>query len=226
LTGPRDELYDLIRKSFHLGVEPNEPPQARAGYQVEHSTKLVLVDCDGRIRGYFDGTEPEDLPRLEGQIDSLLRQSWVRDHVLLWQNRLPAVNAVLNGLSVLLLVSGYLAIRRRWVALHKSCMLSALTVSILFLTSYLYYHLAVKHGEPTRFTGEGEARLVYFSILISHTVLAAVVAPLALFTAYQGLRDRLTRHVRVARWTLPIWLYVSVTGVVVYWMLYHLYPSP
>src|SRR5262249_4683239 len=173
---------------------------------------LALVDQQGRIRGYYDGTQPEELPKLERQIG-----------VLLLPNLLPSVNATLNGLSGLLLAIGYLAIRRRWVAVHKTCMLSALAVSILFLTSYLYYHFVVKHGKPTEFTGEGGVRLVYFGILISHTVLAAVVAPLALFTAYQGLQNRLVRHVRVARWTLPIWLYVSITGVVVYWMLYHLY---
>jgi putative membrane protein len=92
------------------------------------------------------------------------------------------------------------------------------------LASYLYYH-AIVGGKPTGFTGEGWVRPVYFGILISHTILAAVVAPLALFTTYQGLRNNLARHVRIARWTLPLWLYVSITGVVVYWMLYHLYPA-
>jgi uncharacterized membrane protein YozB (DUF420 family) len=104
-------------------------------------------------------------------------------------------------------------------------MLAALGVSAVFLASYLYYHLAVCRGQPTRFQGEGAARTVYFAVLISHTLLAAAAAPLALFTAYQALRNRLSLHVRVARWTLPIWLYVSLTGVVVYWMLYRLYPS-
>ena len=103
-------------------------------------------------------------------------------------------------------------------------MLSALAVSIAFLTCYLYYHLAVQRGQPTRFAGAGAARPVYPVVLLSHTVLAAVVAPLALVTTYLGLRDRLAGHVRLARWTLPLWLYVSVTGVVVYWILYHLYP--
>jgi uncharacterized membrane protein YozB (DUF420 family) len=129
-------------------------------------------------------------------------------------------------MSALLLSIGYLAIRRRWLTFHKTCMLMALGVSVLFLASYLYYHFAVKKGEPTPFTGTGWIRPVYFTVLLSHTILAAVVAPLALFTAYQGLRDHLARHMRVARWTLPLWLYVSVTGVMVYWMLYRLYPSP
>jgi uncharacterized membrane protein YozB (DUF420 family) len=139
---------------------------------------------------------------------------------------LPSLNAALNGTSAVLLVAGYAAIRRRAIAIHKACMLGALAVSIVFLACYLYYHLVVRKGEPTRFTAEGWVRPLYFTLLASHTVLAALVAPLALVTAYQGLRLRYKRHVKIARWTLPIWLYVSVTGVVVYWMLYHLYPSP
>jgi uncharacterized membrane protein YozB (DUF420 family) len=138
---------------------------------------------------------------------------------------LPSVNAALNGTSAILLVIGYAAIRRRKITVHKTCMLSALAVSTVFLVSYLYYHFVVRGGRPTAFTGEGGVRLIYFTILGSHTVLAAVTAPLAIITAYFGLRDRIDRHRRIARWTLPIWLYVSVTGVVVYWMLYHLYPS-
>jgi protein SCO1/2/putative membrane protein len=213
LTGPREPLYSLIINSFHLGVQSNDGPDGKAGYEVEHSTKLVLVDGQGRIRGYYSGTDPADLPRLENAIRRLT-----------WPTILPAVNAALNGLSALLLIAGYLAIRRRWISLHKACMLTALVVSCVFLMSYLYYHLVFKHGEPTRFPGTGMARVVYLSILLSHTVLAAGVAPMALFTAYQALRNQFKRHVRVARWTLPLWLYVSITGVVVYVMLYHLYP--
>jgi uncharacterized membrane protein YozB (DUF420 family) len=134
----------------------------------------------------------------------------------------PTVNATLNGSSAILLAAGYVAIRRRRVAVHKACMLTALALSALFLASYLHYHFVV--GRQTEFPAEAVwVRRVYYTILVSHIVLAVVVVPLALFTAYLGLSDRLPRHVRVARWTLPIWLYVSVTGVVVYWMLYRLY---
>jgi len=139
---------------------------------------------------------------------------------------LPSLNALLNGVCALLLVGGYTAIRRRAINVHKAFMLTALAVSIAFLASYLYYHFAVKGGQPTPFSAEGSPRAVYFTVLISHTILAAAVAPMALITAYLGLRGRLAKHVRLARWTLPIWLYVSVTGVVVYWMLYRLYPAP
>jgi uncharacterized membrane protein YozB (DUF420 family) len=143
----------------------------------------------------------------------------------------PGLNAALNGLSGLLLVVGYLAIRRRLVTLHKACMLSALLVSAVFLASYLYYHFAVKAAVATRFAernpgAPAEVAYLYYALLSSHTLLAAAVAPLALITAALGLRGRLKGHVRLARWTLPIWLYVSVTGVVVYWMLYRLYPPP
>lgn len=135
---------------------------------------------------------------------------------------LPAVNAVLNSLSALLVSTGYVAIKKSQVRLHKVCMLAAVAVSAIFLTSYLYYHFVVRGGEPTRFTGEGWLRLAYFAILLSHTMLAVAVAPLVLITVYLGLRDRIARHVRLARWTLPLWLYVSITGVVVYWMLYQM----
>jgi putative membrane protein len=138
---------------------------------------------------------------------------------------LPTVNACLNASCTLLLIAGYVAIKRRRVAVHKACMVAALGVSAVFLASYLYYHFVVRNGQPTTFTGPPTVRMVYLAILLSHTVLAVLVAPLALFTAWQGLRDNLQRHVRIARWTLPIWLYVSITGVVVYVMLYQLYPS-
>src|SRR5262245_41478899 len=117
---------------------------------------------------------------------------------------LPSVNAALNATSAILLSAGYTAIRNKKVKLHITCMISALVVSALFLAFYLYYHFVVKHGRPTEFTAEGGVRLLYFAILGSHTLLAVIVAPLALRTAYLGLLKRLDRHVRLARWTLPL----------------------
>jgi putative membrane protein len=140
-----------------------------------------------------------------------------------WTQSLPAFNAFLNSTATVLLIIGYGAIRLRRVRLHKTCMLTALTVSTLFLASYVYYHVAVKGGQSTEFPGQGVARVVYFSVLLSHIFLAAGTVPLALFTAFQALKGRILKHVKIARWTLPIWLYVSITGVVVYWMLYLLY---
>ena len=130
---------------------------------------------------------------------------------------LPALNAVLNGTSAVLLTAGFVAIRRRHVRIHRACMVAAFATSIVFLTSYLTYHLQVG---TTRFPGHGWTRPVYFTILGTHTVLAALIPPLAITTLVLALRARFSRHARLARWTLPAWLYVSVTGVVIYLMLY------
>jgi len=132
---------------------------------------------------------------------------------------LPAVNATLNGISTVLLTSGYVLIRRGRIAQHRLCMIAAFLTSALFLVSYLVYHLQIG-SQP--YTGQGPLRIVYFAVLISHVILAALIPPLALLTLSRGLRRDDARHVAIARWTLPIWLYVSVTGVIVYWMLYQM----
>lgn len=132
---------------------------------------------------------------------------------------LPTVNAVLNGSAALCLVAGYGFIRRRRIGWHRAAMISAFVLSMGFLTSYLVYHYQVG---SVRFQGTGGVRTAYLSILLTHTVLAAAVPFLAVVTLYRALRGRFARHRRIARWTLPIWLYVSVTGVVVYLMLYRL----
>ena len=136
---------------------------------------------------------------------------------------LPTLNACLNATSALLLLTGFYFIRQRNIQAHRACMGGAFLVSILFLISYLIYHY---HAGSTSFTEQGMVRLIYFAILITHTILAALVPFLAVITLTQALRERYDKHRRIARWTLPIWLYVSVTGVVVYVMLYHLYPPP
>jgi uncharacterized membrane protein YozB (DUF420 family) len=132
---------------------------------------------------------------------------------------LPAVNATLNSLSAVLLVTGWLFIRQRRTIAHRNTMIAALACSTLFLTSYLVYHAQVG---SVRFPGTGLPRTLYLTILVTHTVLAAAVPFLAVMTAWRAYRKRWAAHVRLARWTLPIWLYVSVTGVVVYWMLYQM----
>lgn len=132
---------------------------------------------------------------------------------------LPALNAALNGLSAVLLAAGYGFIRRRRIALHVACMLGAFGVSTLFLVSYVVYHW---HAGSRPFTGQGWIRPVYFTLLVTHIVLAAAIVPLALTTIWRGATAQLSRHVRIARWTLPVWLYVSVTGVVIFWMLYRM----
>lgn len=130
---------------------------------------------------------------------------------------LPAVNATLNALSGLLLLAGYLLIRARRIEAHRRCMLAAFATSALFLACYLVYHYEVG---SVPFTRQGIVRPIYFSILITHVVLAAAVPPLALVTLSRGLQARYAKHRAIARWTLPIWLYVSVTGVLVYVLLY------
>jgi uncharacterized membrane protein YozB (DUF420 family) len=132
---------------------------------------------------------------------------------------LPALNATLNATSAVLLVTAWILIRRgRWIA-HRNVMLAAVCTSVLFLISYLTYHAQVG---SVRFTKQGPIRLVYFSILLTHTILAAVIVPMVIVTVWRGLAAKYDRHRRIARWTLPVWLYVSVTGVIVYIMLYRL----
>lgn len=136
--------------------------------------------------------------------------------------QLPDLNAALNSLSAVFLIFGYISIHAGNRQRHKAFMLAAFACSILFFISYLIYHYQVG---SVGFKGQGTIRTVYFIILISHTVLATAVVPLALVTLSRALRERFDAHRRIARWTLPIWLYVSVTGVIVYWMLYWLVPS-
>ena len=132
-------------------------------------------------------------------------------------NDLPTLNAALNATSAVLLGCGYAMIRQRRIGAHRAFMIAAWVVSVMFLASYTVYH-ALAGSKP--YPGGGTLRLVYFAILLSHIVLAASVVPLAITTLVRALARRFDAHARIARWTLPIWLYVSVTGVVVYWMLY------
>ena len=132
---------------------------------------------------------------------------------------LPALNAGLNSLSAVLLAAGYCNIRRKNIAAHRACMVSAFVTSTLFLISYVVYH---SRAGATPFPHHGWIRPVYFAILVTHVTLAATILPLASVTLYRAWRERFDRHRRIARWTLPIWLYVSVTGVLIYLMLYHL----
>lgn len=132
---------------------------------------------------------------------------------------LPSVNAALNATAAVLLITGYTLIRRGRKRAHKRVMISAFCVSCLFLISYLIYHF---QAGTVRFQGTGPIRTAYLTILATHTVLAAAVPPLAVVTLVQGIRGRFALHRRIARWTLPVWLYVSVTGVVIYWMLYRM----
>lgn len=135
---------------------------------------------------------------------------------------LPALNAVLNTTSTVLLVVGYVFIRRRRPAAHRNCMLAACATSLAFLVSYLVYHYHVGH---TRFVEPAWFRPIYLTILFTHLVLAIAIVPLVLLTLARALRGQFERHRAVARWTWPLWMYVSVTGVLIYWLLYHQFPQ-
>lgn len=136
---------------------------------------------------------------------------------------LPHLNAALNAATFVLLCAGWACVRRKQVAAHRACMLAALGTAALFLISYVIYHYG---AGATPFAGRGWIRPVYFFVLATHTVLAAAVLPMAVVTARRGLLRRIEKHRALARWTLPVWIYVSVTGLLVYALLYHLHPAP
>lgn len=141
---------------------------------------------------------------------------------------LPAVNASLNGLSAIFLTAGFIFIRRKNISAHKRCMISAFVTSCIFLVCYLTYHTylgVVLHQGPTRFENPQWFRPYYLAILLTHTVLAMVIVPMILITLSRALHEKFDRHKRIARWTWPIWMYVSITGVIVYWLLYVEFPQ-
>lgn len=135
--------------------------------------------------------------------------------------QLPAVNATLNGISAILLLMGFIAIRKGNKEFHQRCMISAFAVSAVFLICYLVYHY---YAGSTKFTATGWIRPVYFSILISHVILAAAIVPMILLTMWRAWKKDFEKHKKIARWTWPLWMYVSVTGVLIYLMLYQWFP--
>jgi protein SCO1/2/putative membrane protein len=214
LTGDRARVTDLLRGSFKVGMEKSPDPKTPVGEMVAHSTKMVLVGRDARIRGYYDGSDPADVERLLADARDLGRPIGTGR-----SSPLPLLNASLNALAGLLLVLGLVFIRAKKIGAHKASMLGALVVSGVFLASYLVYH--AQHGS-TPFLGHGWLRPAYFTILISHVLLAIAVVPLAFGSAVLGLKGLFPRHVFIARIAFPIWLYVSVTGVAVYILLYEI----
>jgi protein SCO1/2/putative membrane protein len=235
LTGSKPLIYGLIRDRFQLGVIEAPGPSGSDTEAIVHSDRLALIDR-GRIVGFFESNDAEALDALVFQARRRALPPWVA--------RLPSVNAGLNGLSACLLLAGWLLIRRYRFRLvngpetapieaspeatvwaqplirgHIACMVSAVGTSALFLVCYLYYHY---RAGSMPFGQGGWIRVAYLSILLSHTLLATASVPLILITLWRGWRGRLDRHAAVASVTLPIWLYVAVTGVVVYLMLYHL----
>lgn len=220
VTGQPAAVVSLIRDGFHLGVEQkpdagDKPGVPLAADFITHDTRLALVGADGHVKGYYDS---DDAASLEQLARDAHRQSALAAPGR--ASSLPLVNASLNAVSALLLVLGYALIRRGHVAAHKACMLGAFGVSAVFLGCYLLHH--ARNGS-TPFAGDGVPRDVYFAILVPHVILAILILPLEIATLWCGLKGRLARHVALARWTFPVWLYVSVTGVAVYLLLYRIY---
>jgi protein SCO1/2/putative membrane protein len=235
LTGPKAIIYDLIRDRFKLGVMEAAGPPGSDTESIVHSDRLALID-HGRITGLFDSNDREAVDALVARARRRALPTWVA--------RLPSINAGLNGLSACLLFAGWLLIRRYRAGLerrgndsfpesgsrggiwdqplvkgHIACMVSAVCTSTLFLACYLYYHY---RAGSVPYSHGGASRLLYLTILLSHTLLAMASVPLILLTLSRGWRGQLDRHASIASATLPIWIYVAVTGVVIYLMLYHL----
>jgi protein SCO1/2/putative membrane protein len=254
-TGEKEALYKLIRTGFKVSAWENFGDKRLPGYEFAHDNHLLHIDPQGKILGRYNSMVDTELALLgrvlRGEIETPVKHRPAalenaaspakivggstgaggdagEDPLAKlppWAQRLPATNAMLNGLSTLLLLTGFLAIKAKREHLHKQMMVTAFGVSILFLGCYLTYHWALHeytgtHGKP--FTGTGGIRTLYFSILISHVVLAATVPVLAVVTLVKGYAQNWESHRRWAKVTFPIWLYVSITGVIIYWMLYRM----
>lgn len=206
-TGTYAQMQDLARNGFQLSMGPG----SSADEPIIHSDRLVLVDRYGRQRGSFSTSDFDGMVRLESELRRVLAEPAIP------VMKLPALNAGLNGASGALLIVGLLFIKAKRPGAHKASMLGALLASTIFLASYLTAHHFLG---STPYAGHGALRAAYFTILISHTILAALIVPLAMVTVARAFRGAFERHRALARWTFPIWLYVSVTGVVIYFMLY------
>ncbi len=214
LTGEKKQIWDLAEIGFKLGVDTATPEDLKQGGEpILHSERFVLVDQVGNIRGFYDSTETLKLDELIRDAQALTKNQ-EKKH---WIRTLPALNAGLNTTCAILIILGLILIRQGAWTGHALCMCFAMLISSLFLISYLYYHF---HGGHVHFLHHGFIRIFYFVILISHTILAFLVPPLTIAALYQALRSRFDKHVRIAKIAFPIWLYVSVTGVIVYYMLY------
>ncbi len=207
LTGPRDEIQKLAVESFKMG-DMRE--------MVFHSALFVLVDRGGRIRGYYDGTDPERVERLRVDLPLVRREVFPLP-------LLPTINASLNALAGIFLLFGFIAIKQRRRELHRKWMMAAFSCSALFLCCYLYYHLT--SHLITRYQGQGLWRGAYFFILGTHTPLAVVIVPFIIMAIRHALKGDLQKHTRITKWLYPVWTYVSVTGVIIYLMLYVLKPA-
>lgn len=231
LTGELSDMEAFVRDGLKVALARDETLEP--GLAVTHSTRLPVVDPEGRIAGWYEcAADGLGRAELEANMDLMtnvaLALSTAPQAGGPPASSLPAINAGLNGLATILLVLGYRAIRRGDRDRHAALMKTAFATSAAFLACYVYYHTAVLplQGGPTKFHGTGAAKVGYLVLLGTHVVLAAVNLPMILRTLLLARREDWERHRRWARWTFPIWLYVSVTGVVVYVVLYHLNPAP
>jgi protein SCO1/2/putative membrane protein len=216
LTGDPERVHELLLNRFKVPATRVDPAEVAAAggpenlEEIRHSSRLALVAPGNTLIGYFDSEDPTDIKNLVAQARQTSRP---------WVAVLPHLNAALNASSAVLLLIGWFLILRKKTRAHITAMIAALITSAIFLACYLVYHAQVG---SVRFQSTGPTRLLYFTILISHTVLAIVIVPLIILAVIAAIRKRFHTHARLTRVTLPVWLYVSVTGVIVYWMLYHL----
>ena len=213
LTGDKQAVLNLVRDRFKLGLERASPEDQASGAEaIMHDPHLALVDRGNKVVGYYNSDEPAELAEL-------LVRALKLDARPVWVTRLPGLNALLNGSCACLLLLGWFFVRAKKIRPHAACMVAGIIVSALFLTSYLIYHYFVG---SVPFRGEGPPRFAYFTILISHTFLAVAVLPFIFTTVFRAARGHFDKHARIARVTFPIWFYVSITGVVIYVMLYQI----
>lgn len=224
LTGDKRTIYHLIHKSFKMPVQETLGADRIPGFEIIHSTNIMHVDAKGRVMGKYNAGDDADMVRLRRvlmgkKVSARSEETEPASGAAPgWVLQLPRVNASLNGLATILLLLGYGLIKSGRPKAHQATMLSAFATSIVFLGCYLVYHY---FAGSKRFEGTGVVRTVYFAILLSHVILAVAVPVLASITIFRALTKQWERHKQIARITFPIWLYVSVTGVIIYAMLYH-----
>lgn len=237
-----EEMHGFMNEGLLVPVV-REPDEATPGLAITHATRMPVIDREGRVAGWYElrdpaqGEDGADLDEAERVLAERYGLIVARSRALAgldfqWplpsRSVLPLVNASLNGVAFVLLLAGLAAIVSGRKKLHEALMKSAFVVSAAFLSCYLYYHFAVLpiSGGPTKFNGEGTAKVAYLLMLLSHVVLAVVNLPMVLRVFWLAHKEDWDRHRRLARWTLPIWMYVSMTGVLVYLVLYPFNPPP
>jgi len=232
LTGAEEEVHRFVREGLKLPVDKPARDESEVGrlverLQVTHATRLVVVDAAGQIAGYYECGGEEG--RTEAALEESFRSVLARARALARPRsaRLPAINATLNAIAAVLLIAGLVAIKSGRRELHGNLMRAAFLASAAFLACYLYYHFVVLpvSGGPTKYNATGWRKTAYLVLLASHVLLAIVNLPMVLRTLWHAHKEDWERHRRLARKTYPIWLYVSVTGVVVYLVLYHWNPA-